>query len=135
MLPLTQILVPVDRTESSRQAFELAAFLAQLHGASLVVLYVVPLPTVMYGPAPEDYLGHMHDELAEFKPDDPRIHVEYRVAEGAPALAILNVARESHCELIVMGTHGRKGLNRLLAGSVAEDVLRGAPCPVMTVKI
>jgi nucleotide-binding universal stress UspA family protein len=55
------------------------------------------------------------------------------MAEGDPAGAILRAARENQCDLIVMGTHGRAGLNRFLRGSVAEEVVRKAPCPVMTV--
>jgi nucleotide-binding universal stress UspA family protein len=56
------------------------------------------------------------------------------VAEGAPVATILNAARERGCGLIVMGTHGRRGLNRLLRGSVAEEVVRRAPCLVLTVR-
>jgi nucleotide-binding universal stress UspA family protein len=54
--------------------------------------------------------------------------------EGEPSATIVQVARETSADLIVMGTHGRTGLARVLMGSVAEDVLRTAPCPVMTVK-
>jgi universal stress protein A len=56
------------------------------------------------------------------------------VAEGDPAEMILRVAEEVHADLIVMGTHGRTGLSRLLMGSVAEQVVRRAPCPVLTMK-
>ena len=54
--------------------------------------------------------------------------------EGEPGEAILRTATERHCDLIVMGTHGRTGLDRIIKGSVAEHVLRRAPCPVLTVK-
>jgi nucleotide-binding universal stress UspA family protein len=60
--------------------------------------------------------------------------VEYRLLEGDPARTILETARETGCDLIVMGTHGRSGLGRFLMGSVAERVLRKAPCPVLTLK-
>ncbi len=64
----------------------------------------------------------------------PGVEVEYRLMEGEPGTTIVQAARETGCDLIVMGTHGRGLLLRVLLGSVAEDVLRRAPCPVMTVK-
>jgi universal stress protein A len=102
-------------------------------GAQLVVLYVVPLAAVMYGPPPESYVGHLREELCRLKPSDPETRVRHLLAEGDPAAAILKAARENGCELIVMGTHGRTGLSRLLMGSVAEEVVRKAPCLVLTV--
>ena len=60
--------------------------------------------------------------------------MEYRVQDGDPVVEILEVTREAPCDLIVMGTHGRTGLGRLLMGSVAEQVLRRASCPVLTVR-
>ncbi len=67
------------------------------------------------------------------KPSDPETRVQHILAEGNPATAILSAARETNCDLIVMGTHGRTALNRLLMGSVAEEVVRKAPCLVLTV--
>jgi nucleotide-binding universal stress UspA family protein len=101
--------------------------------AQLVVLYVVPLAAVMYGPPPEGYVEHLREELCRLKPGDPEPSVRYLLAEGRPAAAILRAARENGCDLIVLGTHGRTGLSRLLMGSVAEEVVRKAPCPVLTV--
>jgi nucleotide-binding universal stress UspA family protein len=60
--------------------------------------------------------------------------LEHRLVEGDAATVILQVATEIKCDLIVMGTHGRTGLSRLLMGSVAEQVVRNASCPVLTVK-
>jgi quercetin dioxygenase-like cupin family protein len=68
------------------------------------------------------------------RPSDPRIRVEHRLAEGNAAEEILRLGEAMHCDLIVMGSHGRTGLGRLLTGSVAEEVLRKAACPVMVVK-
>ena len=87
----------------------------------------------MYGPPPESYLEHMREELCRLKPSDPQTRVHHLLAEGHPATAILRAARENRCDLIVMGTHGRTGLNRLLMGSVTEEVVRMAPCLVLTV--
>ena len=65
---------------------------------------------------------------------DAQIVVEHRLEEGNPVAEILRVARETHCDLIVMGTHGRTGLAHLLMGSVAEQVVRKAGCHVLVVK-
>jgi nucleotide-binding universal stress UspA family protein len=134
MLPLRRILVPIDWSELSQRALGLAVPLAREHAAELFLLYVVPLPALMYGPPPETYLNQMLEALRRLQPGDPKVRVRHLVAEGAPALAILSAARGSQCDLIVMGTHARTGLKRLLLGSVAEDVIRKAPCPVLAVK-
>jgi nucleotide-binding universal stress UspA family protein len=134
MLPTKHILVPMDWSEPSQRAFHLAVSLARERDAQLTVLYVVPLPALMYGPPPECYLDHLYKELCRMRPSDPKVRVRYLVAEGIPVATILNTARESDCDLIVMGTHGRRGLNRLLRGSVAEEVVRRAPCLVLTVR-
>jgi quercetin dioxygenase-like cupin family protein len=65
---------------------------------------------------------------------DPQIRVEHRVTEGDPADEVLRLCEALHCDVVVMGTHGRTGLGRLLTGSVAEAVLRKATCPVLVVK-
>jgi universal stress protein A len=100
----------------------------------LIVLNVVPLALILYGPPPEEYLDHLLEELHQIQVPEAKISVEHWLAEGNPAAAILKAASDSHCDLIVMGTHGRKGLGRLLLGSVAEQVVRLAPCPVLTVR-
>lgn len=133
------ILHPTDFSEPARYAFELACSLARDHGARLVVLYVEP-PVVVYGEGggllmrPEGYLEEQQQKLRQFRPQDPQIPVERCLVEGDPADEILAAARQGNCDLIVLGTHGRTGLARLLMGSVAEKVLRNASCPVLTVK-
>jgi nucleotide-binding universal stress UspA family protein len=134
MRPLKRILVPTDCSELSAQALQFAASLARDPDAELIVLYVVPLPSVMYGPPPENYLEHERDELCHVRPSDPNLRVRHLLSEGEPAAAILRAARGTDADLIVMGTHGRTGLDRLVAGSVAEQVVRRAPCPVLTVR-
>ncbi len=134
MLPIKRILVPIDWSEASMRALQFASSLAREPDAELVVLYVVPLPTVMYGPPPESYREHLREELCRVQPTDPGTRVQHLLVEGNPARAILEAARDNRCDLIVMGTHGRTGLNRLLMGSVAEEVLRRASCPVVSVK-
>jgi nucleotide-binding universal stress UspA family protein len=73
-------------------------------------------------------------QLAEVKPKDAALAVTRKLLFGEEATEIISFANENHADLIVMGTHGRTGLSRLLMGSVAETVLRQAPCPVLTIK-
>lgn len=139
MNPIRVILHPTDFSESSGQAFELACSLAQVHGARLVLLYVAERPTPLGGEAgawvpPALDLTPFEHALERLKPCDPEIAIERRVLEGEAARVIIAVAGQTKCDLIVMGTHGRIGLRRVLMGSVAEQVVRHAPCPVMTVK-
>ena len=79
-------------------------------------------------------LEPLRERLQQLRPEDPKILVEHRLVQGGGAEEILQVAQERKCDLIVMGTHGRTGLGRLLMGSVAEQVVRKAACPVLTVK-
>jgi nucleotide-binding universal stress UspA family protein len=72
--------------------------------------------------------------LREVKPTDPAVQFEHRLLLGDPASEIVRLAEEEHAEMIVMGTHGRTGLRRLLMGSVAEAVVRRATCPVLCLK-
>ena len=132
MLPIRRILVPFDWSELSNRAFQIAASLAQVHDAQLIVLYVVPLPAVMYGPPNQAYLEHTREELCRMRPSDPAIRVQHYLCEGVPAAMILQMASDKKCDLIVMGMHGRTGLRRALVGSVTEEVVRKAPCPVLT---
>jgi nucleotide-binding universal stress UspA family protein len=134
MLANKTILHPTDLSAAADRAFQLAASLAREYDARLIVLHVVCLPAVMYGPPPESYLDHLLEELRRQRPSDPTVRVQNLLVEGAPAAAILRAARETACDLIVMGTRGRAGLGRLLLGSVAEGVVRRACCPVLTVR-
>jgi len=139
MLPIHTILHPTDFSDRSEFAFRLACALARDYGARLVLLHVAPLPVVVYGegivpPPPDDFLERLEEKLHRLQVPDPRIHVEYRLKEGDPVTEILGTAQDIHPDLIVMGTHGRTGLGRLLMGSVAEQVVRQAVCPVVTVR-
>jgi nucleotide-binding universal stress UspA family protein len=84
--------------------------------------------------ASESYEDALNERLRELQPGDPSMRVEYRLCEGESAGEIVHAAATSSCDLIVMGTHGRSGLDRLVMGSVAEAVLRRAVCPVLAVK-
>jgi nucleotide-binding universal stress UspA family protein len=130
------ILHPTDLSETSAAAFRLACALAQDYCSDLLVLHVYP-PPLNGAEAVDRHRGNeleadLLEALHGLIPPNPDIHVEYRVEEGAPAEVILDVSQQ--CDLIVMGTHGRGGISRVLMGSVAEHVLREAVCPVVTVR-
>ena len=139
MFPIRTILHPTDFSEAAQEAFALAASLARDHGSRLVVLHVDPLPVghdeVIARRDRAAYEKPLWDLLRQVKVTDAQVTLEHQLAEGDPAAEILRVARESGCDLIVMGTQGRSGLARLVLGSVAEKALRQAPCPVVTVKV
>ncbi len=86
---------------------------------------------------PEDAertMEQVREELGKIVPDDGNIRFEHRLLAGVAGLEIPRLAEEEQADLIVMGTHGRTGLTRLLMGSVAEAVVRRAPCPVLTLR-
>jgi nucleotide-binding universal stress UspA family protein len=138
MLPIHTILHPTDFSDRSTHALHLACALARDYGARLIILHVATTPTIAYGegvvpPDPETLFEAERELLERLTVPDPAVAVERRFEEGDPIADILRVAQESHADLIVMGTHGRTGLSRLLMGSVAEQVVRRASCPVLTV--
>jgi len=140
MLDLKCILHPTDFSNASRSAFHFACSLARDYSARVVVLHVAPLPAIggaglaVLPPAPDDGKAEWEAQLRQIQDPDSRTEIEHRLERGNASPKILAVAQALPCDLIVMGTHGRTGLGRLLMGSVAEEVLRNAPCPVLTVK-
>lgn len=122
------------------KAFEVAGAMARDRSAPLVVLHVAPRPLSSLGgtqavpPMPDEInLKDARDQLARITAP-AGVTMETRLEMGEAGAIILSVARDTHCQMIVMGTHGRSGLGRLLMGSVAEEVVRKAPCPVLTLK-
>lgn len=140
MLPIRTILFPTDFSDHSRYAFALAGILARDTGSRLIVLHVItpPSPTTGGGASfvdPDVLEQQVRDKLRALAAQNPMVRMEQRVAAGTDAAAeILQAAKETECNLIVMGTHGRTGLGRLLMGSVAETVMRRAHCPVVTAR-
>lgn len=132
-----RILHPTDFSVASTTAFDLACSLARDTGADLLVLHVVP-PPVTYDEVVESrregFRDRLRDELHAVRPADPKLGIAHLLLEGEPAAVILDTAVTHKAGLIVLGTHGRTGVGRLLMGSVAEQVLRRATCPVLTVK-
>jgi nucleotide-binding universal stress UspA family protein len=143
----TRILVAVDYDEPSRHALTVAGEFADALGARLDVLYVwaVPFATPAIS-APEQTVGHnlfglvreqAADQLQHFiaplKEKWGNLVVDWFVESGEPVQRIVDHAKERGCNWIALGTHGRGGPGRWLLGSVAEQVLRHAPCPVLIV--
>jgi nucleotide-binding universal stress UspA family protein len=135
-----KILYATDFSEQAQLALHLASWLAREYKAHLTMLHVVPPPAVSYGDevitavSLENAKHSAAKQLALLQPTVPSVHFDHQIQEGEPAEKILDVARWNECDLIVMGTHGRSGLGRLLLGSVAEQVVRRASCSVLTVK-
>lgn len=141
MLPIHTILHPTDFSDASRPAYELACALARDYGAKLVLLHVVP-PVHVYAPdgvavafPPPEPPFDANVKLAGLRPEDPLVVTDHHVVEGEPAAEIIKAATKTGADVIVMGTHGNSGITRLLVGSVAESVMRKAPCPVLTVRV
>jgi nucleotide-binding universal stress UspA family protein len=136
------ILHPTNLSASSAGAFRIATDLARQYQATLLILHVVESlgpENVTYGEAvsqlePEAYRQRLDDDLHQHVPAPAGITTQYLIVPGDPVAEILRVAHEHACDLIVMGTHGRTGLSRLLVGSVAEPVIRQATCPVLVTK-
>ena len=135
-----KILVPVDFSEGSDLALDWATVLARDTGATLLLVHVEAIPLTDAGggefiyAVPEPPTQELAERLEKVLPKDPQVPFLHRMLTGDPARSILRTAESEDVDLIVMGTHGRRGLSRLLMGSVAEEVVRKAPCPVLTVK-
>jgi len=148
MKPLKTILHPTDLSDNSRYALELASMMARDQKGRLIILHVVPkvLPVTggdvaalkraeHYQQELKTYQDEMRSRLDQLKPPDAKVPVERVLREGAVAALIVQTAHETPCDVIVMGTHGQGKQPKGLMGSVAEEVLRTASCPVVTVKL
>jgi nucleotide-binding universal stress UspA family protein len=137
MIRVKQILYPTDFSSYSNQAYFHAVALAAQHQASLTALYVYTPDVVTPGQPPDVVAAkrYWQNQLEQIRPVDPAIPIQHILLEGDPAREIVRYARDANLDLIVMGTHGRTGLERLLLGSVAEHVMKEAPCSVLVVKL
>lgn len=139
MLAIKTILHPTDFSEPASHARKMALEMARDYGARLILLHVVE-PPVYYGELganvnpSDDVRQTEREKLAELVEPDSNVRIEPITVDGMAALEILRVARERHADLIVVGSHGRSGLGRVLMGSVAEEISRNAPCPVLIVR-
>jgi universal stress protein A len=138
MAPIHTILQPTDFSERSEAALQLSCALARDYGARLVVLHVAVQPAVAFGEGfitVDSEFRDAREQLDELPIPADDIRAERRFETGDPAAEILRVADDIHADLIVVGTHGRTSVSRLLMGSTAEQIVRQAPCPVLTVKM
>jgi len=148
MVKLTKILCPFDFSENSQEAFQYAIHLMlKDDDASIYLLHVVDSRVFDYGgpiyeqeaPAIMATFDQSTREQLERKllaeiPEKIKKRVETIILCGVPFVEIIKTARDKDVDLIVIGTHGRTGLAHMLIGSVAEKVVRKAPCPVLSVK-
>lgn len=134
-----KILFATDFSPASEAALRYASSLARDSGAKLLIVHVEE-PPLAYG-AGEMYIDPieimrpgLEKVLQRVQPTAPGVPHEHHLLLGDPAQELVDLAQREKVDLIVMGTHGRTGLSRLLMGSVAEEVVRKAPCPVFTLK-
>lgn len=143
MPTIRHILCPIDFSEFSRHALDQALAIAHHHRARVTVAHIVPpiTPLLPMGEAPmyppviydKDDLAELRLALERFAAQEGDIDVDTRVIEGNAVAEIVALADALRVDLLVMGTHGRSGFQRLLLGSVTERVLLKARCPVLTV--
>jgi nucleotide-binding universal stress UspA family protein len=140
---IREILVPIDFTETSERALDYAVDLAKRLGANVTVMHAYELP--IYG-FPDGALVASVDvatrisqasqeglDAALEKRQGSGVALRAILRDGPPAEEIATVALEQKADLVVLGTHGRRGLRRAIMGSVAEEVVRACTCPVLTV--
>lgn len=148
MIALKKILVPTDFSEPAANALKYAKALAENFGASLRLLHVIEETSLDYfawtspmgAPVMTSMRGEMEknvqkrlDEILSAE-EKKRYFAETTIVVGSPFLEIVRLARAEEIDLIVIGTHGRGPISHMLMGSVAEKVVRKAPCPVLSVR-
>ena len=145
-MQIKTILVPTDFSEHAEQAFQWALEMAAAWNAKIVLFHAAPLfshlaysdvyllnlPTIE-----QEVVAEAEKRLGELvaKKGKNAVTVETRTVLGAPVVEICQAAEREHADLIVMGSHGRTGLSHVLLGSVAERVIRHAPCPVLVARL
>lgn len=146
MIRIDRILVPTDFSEFSRPAVNYAAAMAERFAAQLHILHVVPDPAMLVPDAAVFTVESMQAQSEKMVADaermlqqipEPSVGVQSitrAVRVGAAFMEIIEYAQSQQIDLIVIGTHGRSGFAHILMGSVAERVVRKAPCPVLSVK-
>lgn len=138
-----KVLLATDFSSESEFALHHAVAFARDREGTLLVLHVRPIPQASAGEgmlhagvvsSDPEALRERVEEMARSITEEEGVPAEAMVVDGDPAAEILRVARDEEVDLIAIGTHGRTGVRRVLMGSVAERVLRRAPCPVLTVR-
>ena len=135
-MPENTIVFPTDFSTASDAALVHAAALARQSGGRLLSVHVEEPPLAygggeLYYGLPEPSSERILKMLEDVRPADPAVPFTHRLTMGDPAAEIVRIAGDENAEMIVLGTHGRTGITRLLMGSVAEAIVRRAPCPVL----
>ncbi len=145
-MDIKKILFPTDFLEGSSDALPYAIDLAKRYGAKLYIVHVIQdvtqatgwyVPHVSVDELYKDMEESARKELDRIFAEELRGFKDYEnlIIRGTPAHEILDFCEKNDINLIVMGTHGRKGLDRLIFGSTAEKVVKNARCPVLTVRV
>ena len=127
-----QILVPIDFSDSSKKALQYAVHFAKQLGGRIALLHVLPRSSSMDGKYEEESVKRLRAWAEEFVPN--AIPVQIHIRHGAEAIAIVNEAKKMAVGLMIISTHGRTGRAHALAGSLAENLVQLAPCPVLVVR-
>lgn len=144
MPEIKKILCPVDFSEATDKVVAYCRILAQGLGAEVLALYVAPrmnryaelyVETEDLQKVVQSIVGGAKDKMKSFVTEQlAGIKAEGRVVVGYAPEEILNTIRDEKVDMVVMGTHGRRGINHILFGSVAEKIVKSSPVPVMTVR-
>ncbi len=145
-MEIKSILFPTDFSEGSSQAMQYAADMAKRYGAKLYLLHVIhDIFNVTGSYIPHTSMAELYKDIEEgAKKELDRVgteelrglkDVERRILRGVPHEEIIKFANEKKTDIIIMGTHSRKGMDRILFGSTASQVVRYAPCAVLTVRL
>jgi nucleotide-binding universal stress UspA family protein len=140
---LKKILVPIDFSDCAKKALRYAIPLAKEHEAAITLLYVVPTNyaigeygAIDYASLEAEMRASGDKQLAQLAVDEVRgqVSTDTLIRTGSPAFEIIDLAKGLPADLIVISTHGHTGLKHVVLGSVAEHVVRRAPCPVLVVR-
>lgn len=145
-MEIKSILFPTDFSEGSSQALQYAVDLTKKYGAKLYLVHVIYdiakatgwyVPHVSMDQMYKDIQEGARKELDKFGSEElsGMKNLERIVVTGVPHEEIINSAKKNKIDMIIMGTHGRKGIDRILFGSTAAQIVRFAPCPVLTVRL
>ncbi|MHC4182899.1 MAG: universal stress protein [Planctomycetota bacterium] len=143
MINLKKILCPIDYSDCSKEALKYAVSFAMKDEAKLYLLHVIDthrfdeyLDKIIEQINIDEIIKQLKTRLLECVPEEIRndMKIEASVVQGIPFAEIISVVKKNKIDMIVMGTHGRTGIVHILIGSVAEKVVRKAPCPVLTVR-
>ncbi len=142
MIHIQKILCPIDFSAPSRNALRYANEFAKAMNAKITVMHVIPPQpiaadvNVPYVPLEIELEKNAKEDLERIVKEEVQegVVVEQVMAFGLPSDCVIAQAQKENVDLIILGTHGRTGISRLLMGSTAENVIRHAGCPVLVVK-